>query len=57
MNKKEYAMLHYLLAKLKYDLAKDMFSITNKKLINKNRSLIESINELEKLIFIDGGDK
>lgn len=56
MNKKEYALFHYLLAKLKYDLAKDIM-IPNKKLRNKNRSLIESINELEKLVFIDGGDK
>ena len=52
MNKKEYAMLHYLLAKLKYDLAKDMSTILNKKLLYKNRSLINSIDEIEKLIII-----
>lgn len=52
MSEKEYAMLHYLLAKIKYGLAKDLVKITNKKLQDKNRALINSINELEKLIVI-----
>ncbi len=52
MNKKEYAMLHYLLAKVKYDLAKDLSKISNKKIQDKNRTLINYINELEKLIIV-----
>lgn len=53
MNKKEYAMLHYLLAKVKYDLAKDLTLTTlNKKIRDKNETLIKYINEIEKLIVI-----
>jgi len=52
MNKKEYAMLHYLLAKIKYELAKDLSLISNKKLRDKNTSLIKSIDEIEKIILI-----
>lgn len=52
MNKKEYAMLHYLLAKVKYDLAKDLSTISNKKIRDKNSTLINYINELEKLIIV-----
>ena len=52
MDKKEYAMLHYLLAKIKYELAKDLDKITNKKLQDENRTLINYINELEKLIVV-----
>ena len=45
MNKEEYALLHYLLAKLKYNLMKDIDFIPNKTLINY-------INEIEKIIII-----
>ena len=52
MNKKEYAMLHYLLAKVKYELAEDLDKVTNKRIQDKNRTLINYINEIEKLIII-----
>lgn len=53
MNKEEYAMLHYLLAKVKYDLAKDLVTMSNKKARDKNTTLINDINEIEKLCMVD----
>lgn len=53
MNKEEYAKLHYLLAKVKYNLAEDLIRLSNKKLENKYRNIIQSIDEIEKLIFLD----
>lgn len=53
MNKEEYAMLHYLLAKVKYDLSKDLVTMSNKKARDKNTTLINDINEIEKLCMVD----
>ena len=52
MNKKEYAMLHYLLAKLKYELAVNSTHMQSLKAYRKNEALINNINEIEKLIIV-----
>ena len=52
MNKKEYAMLHYLLAKMKYELAVNSTHMQSLKAYRKNEALINNINEIEKLIIV-----
>lgn len=54
MSKEDYAQLHYLLAKLKYLLAK--MCIENKKgnLYNKQ---IDEIDDICKILIIDGKEK
>lgn len=50
MDKEEYAELHYLLAKLKYTCAE---MITNSNILEFN-NMIEKINDIQRLLFIDG---
>lgn len=50
MDKEEYAELHYLLAKLKYTCAE---MITNSNIL-KFDDMIEKINDIQRLLFIDG---
>lgn len=53
MNKEDYAQMHYLLAKLKYLLAKDLMRITNKKLKNQIRGTINNIDNICKIVIIE----
>ena len=48
MNKEEYAMLHYLLAKLKYSLYELMKEYNSHRLKNKYIDLIHKIECIEK---------
>lgn len=52
MSKKEYAILHYLLAKLKYDLAE--MSIKATSLHNIFEKQMSEIDDICKICIIDG---
>ena len=56
MNKEEYAHFHYLLAKLKYDLCEQMPTIRNDEHYLEVKKYIEEIDDILKLIIIDGED-
>lgn len=53
MNKKEYSYFHYLLAKMKYDLVKQLqYEQLNKNMQERNKKIIKYIEEIEKIIII-----
>ena len=54
MNKEEYAMLHYLLAKLRYELEISLMECDcNSKYAKQLRNQIEKLNEVSKIFIID----
>lgn len=55
MNKKDYVLLHTLLAKLKYELEVDLCSVNNESHVTEIRGHIEAIDDIMK-IFVMGGD-
>lgn len=56
MSKEEYAQLHYLLAKTKYELAKNL-SLTNKdECFNEIRKAIRAIEVVERIMMLDGNN-
>ncbi len=53
MNKEEYAKLHYLLAKLKYELEVDFCSATNQEHAIEIKGHIEAIDDVMKVFIIE----
>lgn len=56
MNKEEWAELCYLLAKLRYIIASDIccVSSSNNEYIESQNKLIDEINDIMKIVRIDG---
>ena len=58
MSKEEYAQLHYLLAKLKYEALESTTSQPiSKDTYDSYMKLIDNINFIQGFTFIDGADK
>lgn len=57
MNKEEYAIFHYLLAKLKYDLCEEAPHIGNDETYLKYKQAIENIDNIMSFLFIEGDEK
>lgn len=56
MNKEDYSQLHYLLAKLKFELAITICESSNGKYIEETQKHIESIDDIMQ-VFIIGENK
>ena len=53
MNKKDYAMLHYLLAKLKYELQIEVFEGATEKYLEEIKKQLEAIDEVMKIFIVE----
>lgn len=53
MNKEDYAKLHYLLAKLKYELEVDLCSVTNQEYATEIKGHIEAIDDVMKVFVME----
>lgn len=59
MSKEEWAELCYLLAKLRYDIALDLCCVdsSNNEYIENQNKLIDEINDIMKIVRVDGNER